>query len=87
MTREISVDEFGFQQLLTDRLRLYLGKFRIDRFLEDRFIFFRRLAALLVLPLPLEERRFVYESEDLVEIGDLDNLRSAERSLGDLTSD
>src|SRR5688572_24292849 len=81
-TREITVDEFGFKQLFPNRLRLDLGEFRIHGFLENLVVLFRCLSALLILPLALEKRRFVYESENLIQVSDLYHFGTVERSCG-----
>ncbi len=74
LTREITVNQFCFEQFFADRLRFDLGEFRIDGFFENFLIFFRRFSALFILPLTFEKRGFVDEIENFCQIFDLDDL-------------
>src|SRR4029434_8621291 len=49
LTREISVNQFSFEQLVADRLSFDLGEFRIDGFVKDLLVFVRRFASPLLL--------------------------------------
>src|SRR5215218_140971 len=80
LTWKISVNQFRFKQFFADRLSFYIGKFRVDSLGKNLLIFLGCLPSLFVLPLPFEKRRLVDESENLVEVRDLDNLRTVKGS-------
>ena len=52
---------------------------RADMLRYQLAIFFSALFSLFELPLPFEQRRFVYESEDIVERNVLDDARAVKR--------